>query len=164
MLTLKQNGNLTPYEQAWHAALKARMNVLYYERLLEKTQRSDRLLRLASTILASGGVIAAIEWLDNPAVAIAAGVVAATLNAYTLVFNLPQRANAAASLLPQYVDSYQKLKRIFMKGREIDNAELEAAIDGLDVLAVVEAKEVRTHDAKLVDDAHKRVLDELGAE
>lgn len=156
------HSSYTPRERAWHATLKARMNAIYYERLIADCERLDRWLRLGSILLSSGGVVAALKWADSQALAMALGIVAALLSGVTLVWNFAERARVAASLLPRYVEHYQNLRDLYCQGDDVDVAKLDAALSELDKTAVVEAEKVRTTDRKLVEAAEAVVMKEIG--
>jgi hypothetical protein len=152
-----------PFELASQAMLKARMNCIYYEREIARVQKWDRWLRFLAALLASGGVAIAVKWFaDATWLPVVAGVVSACLSAASLVFALPERAKAAAALLPQYLDVFHRLRTIVRDADNIDQDVLHAALKSLDDIAVVEAKEIRTNDRKLLAEARKLVLEEAG--
>jgi hypothetical protein len=112
-----------------------------------------------------GFVVAALKWLKDDRWAIVAGVVSATLSAITLVWGFADRARAASTLMPRYVEHHNALRKLFEQseqGRNIDEAELNAAIDALDETAVVEAEKIKTSNRKLLRSAQRLVLQERG--
>jgi len=142
--------------------LKARMNAVYYERLIARSETWDRWLRVVAAILSSAGVIAAISWIDNKGLAIGVGVAAACLNAVSLVWSFAERGRAAATMLPQYIEHWHRLRDLYEAGDDVDEGELKKALAALDQSAVLEAEKIRTSKPGLLKKAQATVIKEMG--
>jgi hypothetical protein len=137
------------------------MNVIYYQRLVDRYETADRWLRVAAIILSSGGVVAAIKFLGNSWV-VAVGAVSATLSAITLVWQLPERARLCATLIPQYVRHYHILEKLYFEGEDLNEKDLQKALADLERTTVLEAEKVRTVDEALRKKAYALVVKEIG--
>lgn len=152
----------TPRELAWHGALTARMNAIYYQRILARTQRLDSLLRFASILLASGGVYSALQFVKLPWLTALLGLLAATASGLTIALRLPDRARAAGALLPMYVRGYQRLRNLYLEGAD-DREAVNAALADLDQAEIAETEKAPVADTKALDEAQAAVLKEIGA-
>lgn len=161
MLSVKSSPS-SPYEQAWYAALTARMNVIYYQRTVAFYEVWDRRLRVTALVLSSAGVVAALK-LCSANWAIAVGVLSAVISAVTLVWQFPERARVAAALLPQYEGHYLALRKLYLQGDGIDEKALTDALDAFEKTSVLEAEKVKDVNAGLLEEAQKLVFKEIGA-
>jgi len=153
----------SPRELAWDGFLEARMNAIYYQRVVTRLKWWDMGLRLASLLLASGGVVTAIKVLDSTPMTIGVGIVSAVLSATSLVLGLPDKARAAAAFIPQYVAHANRFRALFIQGDGVSASDVNAALEAMGNTAVAEAEKAPELSAEDREKAFAQVLQEIGA-
>lgn len=157
-----EDAALTRRERAWTGMIKARMNVIYYDRLVARSERADKVLRLTSALIASGGVAGALKWLDSPGLAIALGIVSAVIGAAGMILGIADRSRAASAILPRYVEHYNRLAWLFERPEVSTVEDVDQAIRAMDESAVIEAEKLKTSDPILLKVAYNMAMAERG--
>lgn len=147
----------TPRERAYHAACCARMNVVYYQRLIKRLEHTDRWLRVISTLLSSAGVAGALKFA-GPTWAIVAGAAGAIASATTLVWGFADKGRSAAAMLPRYVEHFHEFQKLF---RDMDESKLKKELEAFAQTEMTEAEKVKDLNEKLLKQAHADTAREL---
>jgi hypothetical protein len=163
MLLNAQQAPSSPHELTWQGALGARLNVLYYQRVIGRAQRLDTWIRIASFLLSSAGVVVAVKWINVDAITIAVGLLAAILSTLTLVLGLPERARTAAAFVPQYLAHYNRFVALYLQGDTVDPQNVVSALDAMGATAVAEVEKLPVEDRKLIAEADAQLRREIGA-
>ena len=105
---------VTPHparDRAYAAMLKARLNVIYFEKLGGRFEWWDRSLRIGSLILSSGGVVSLLAWANMPALPIALGALSAIMSAVQLVGSFAERARGVAAIALRAAEATLRARR-----------------------------------------------------
>lgn len=162
MLRLDQTGPVPSHQLLWDNALTARLNIIYHQRRVAHFEKLDRALRIVAAALASGGVTAAVKFVDSPGLVVLVGFVAAVVGVLSPILSYPERIKVSATLLPQYVKAHQTLARLYQSGK-YEDADVKSALEMLDRIAIVEADKERAPDPSMLQQAQAALHRELGA-
>jgi hypothetical protein len=137
----------------------AQYSCIYYELRIAKLDRCEFRIRLASALLGSAGVVAALK-LFGSAATIGTGCAAGALGIYALVRGYAAEIKAAAAVQQKWIELRHQARRLLADGL---NAETVAALrEQFEEVEKAEAEKLRQADDKLREKAYKSFCEESG--
>jgi len=149
---------------AWENLLGARMNIIYYGRMIRWWRAVDQATKIA-VALASSATLVLLLSKNAPVFAIVLTGVAAVLSVIASALAVPERVRALGVLLVEFVGHHRTFERLYYranKGEDI-GADLSAALDALAETERREAKDDAAPPRRALERAQRETLEAFGA-